>query len=219
MRLITLTIMIIMLAGYGFAEDPELSSDDVAVIKETLVHFASKTNYFNWSSTDEPLLLVELWSRKSSKAEYNNTNRTDIIINKASRCPSSLTYWWGNNRHDCLDGFGEDGKTTHIHPSALASMTSRKITDLSKLADVCPIFKISQDGKFFSDRIFADKHPKAKGWVDIWLPGFNETSTEAFIGFMFGPRHSSSFAFYKLQRTATTETNWKVTWYKFNYYP
>ncbi len=81
-----------MLAGIGFAEDPKLSSDDVAVIKEVLVHFASKTNYFNWSSTDEPPLLVELWSRKSNKAEDNNTNRTDIIFKKASRCPSSLTY-------------------------------------------------------------------------------------------------------------------------------
>jgi len=219
MRLITLTIVAIMFASIGVAEDPKLSTDDVAVIKETLLHFASKTNYFNWSSTDEPVLLVELWSRKSNKAEYSNTNRTDLIIKKTSRCPSSLTYWWGNNRYDCLDGFGEHGTTTHIDPSTLASMMSRKETDLSELADLRPLFKMSQDGKFFSDRIFADEHPNAKGWVDVWLPGFNKTNTEAFIGFMFGPRHSPSFAFYKLQRTAATDTNWKVTWHKLNYYP
>jgi len=219
MRLIPLSIMVIMLASIGFAEDPKLSSDDVSVIKETLLHFASKTNYFNWSSTEEPVLLVELWSRKSRESEYNNTNRTDLIIKKTSRCPSSLTYWWGNKRHDLLDGFGEDGKSTHIHPSTLVSMRSRKETDLTELAGLCNIFKISQEGKFFSDRIFVDKHPKAKGWVDVWLPGFNKTNTEAFIGFMFGPRHSPASAFYKLQRTATTDTNWKVTWHKLNYYP
>ena len=214
-----IAVLAIMLAGAGFAEEPKLSSDDVAVIKEALIHFASKTNYWNWSSTNEPLLLVELWSRESGKAECNNTNRTDVIIKKVSRCPSSLEYWWGSNRYDCLDGFGEDGKTTRIQPSTLASMISRKETDLSQLADVCPIFKLSQDDKFFSDRVFADKYPTATRWVDVWLPGFNETSTEAFIGFMFGPRHSASVAFYKLQRTAPTEVNWKVTWYQFKYYP
>jgi len=66
-----IAVLAIMLAGAGFAEEPKLSSDDVAVIKEALIHFASKTNYWNWSSTNEPLLLVELWSRESGKAECN----------------------------------------------------------------------------------------------------------------------------------------------------
>lgn len=57
-----LAILLMMLAALGHTEESSLRPDDVAVIKEALLHFSSQTNYFKGAPTNAPFLLIELWS-------------------------------------------------------------------------------------------------------------------------------------------------------------
>ena len=211
-----LAILLLMLAGLGHAEELRLRPDDVAVIKEALLHFASQTNYFNWSSTNVPVLLVELWSTNRGKCVHEETNRTDLIIIQSSRPSRTFPLWFGGEKTVYENGYGEEGKTTTVHPSTLASLLARHETDLGSLTNQSAIFKMVKDSHSLSYRAFADKYPEAKAWVDIWLPGFNDANDEALFGFMFYPRHSASAALYKLKRNAS---GWTVTWFKFSYFP
>ncbi|NCB26801.1 MAG: hypothetical protein EOM62_15225 [Bacteroidia bacterium] len=210
-----IVILLLMIAGLGRAEEFSLRPDDVAVIKKALLHFASQTNYFNWSSTNAPVLLVELWSPSRRKSVHGETNRTDLIIIQSSRPSRSFPFWFGGKKTVHENGYGEEGKTTTIHPSTLASLLARHETDLGSLTNQSAIFKLVKDSNSLSFRDFADKYPEAKAWMDIWLPGFNDANDEAFLGFLFGPRHSASAALYKLKRTAS---GWTVTWFTFKYF-
>ncbi len=210
-----LAILLLMLAGLGHAEESSLRPDDVAVIKEALLHFASQTNYFNWSSTNTPVLLIELWSPSRRKSVHGETNRTDLIIIESSRPPRTFPLGFGGEETVYENGYGEEGKTTTIQLSTLASLLARHETNLGSLTNQSAIFKMVKDSNSLSYRNFADKYPDAKAWVDIWLPGFNDANDEAFLGFKFGPRHSASAALYKFKRTSS---GWTVIWFTFKYF-
>ena len=203
------------LAGLGHAEGTSLRPDDVSVIKEALLHFASQTNYFNWGSTNAPVLVLELCSASRGKLVQGETNRTELLIIESSRPSRTFPLWVGGEKTVYENGYGEEGETTTIQPSTLASLLARHETDVGALATNSAIFKMVKDSPFLSDRAFADKYPEAKAYVDIWLPGFNEKNDEALFGFLFGPRHQPSSAVYKLRRT---KTKWRVTWFSLCYY-
>jgi hypothetical protein len=215
MMRIKLAILLMTLAGLGHAEETSLRTDDVAVIKEALLHFVSQTNYFNWSSTNAPVLLIELWSRSRGISVHGETNRTKLLIIESSLPSRTFPLFVGGEKTVYENGYGEEGKKTAIQPSTLASLLARQETDVSSLATNSTIFKMVKDSFLLSDRVFADKYPEAKAYVNIWLPGFNEKKDEALFGFMFGPRHQPAAAVYKLRRT---EAKWRVTWFSFYYY-
>ena len=205
-----------MLAAFGYAEESRIRPDDIEIIKVALLHFTSKTNYFNWSSTNEPMLAVDLWSWSKRRRVTGETNRVELLIMGSSRSPTSFSFFVGHNRTVYEHGYGEDGGWTTIQRETLSSLLGKHETDLSVLADESPLFKMAADSSFLSQRTFADKYPTAKGWVDIWLPGISKTRDEAFFCFKFGPSQSPSLAFYKLKREGS---NWKITWHTFEYLP
>jgi len=211
-----LAILLMMLAALGHTEESSLRPDDVAVIKEALLHFSSQTNYFKGAPTNAPFLLIELWSSSRGKCVDGDSNRVDLLIIESSRPPRTFPLWFRGEKTVYKNGYGEEGKTTSVHPSTLASVLARHETDLGSLTNQSAIFKMVKDNHYLSDRGFADKYPEAKAWVDIWLPGFNNANDEALFGFMFGPRHHPSAALYKLKRNVS---GWTVTWFKFAYFP
>ncbi len=215
MMKIKLAILLMTLAGLGHAEGTSLRPDDVSVIKEALLHFASQTNYSNWASTNAPVLVLELWSGSRGKLVLGETNRTDLLIIESSRPSRTFPLWVGGEKTVYENGYGEEGKMTVIQPSTLVSLLARQETDVSALATNNVTFKMIKDNPFLSDRAFADKYSEAKAYVDIWLPGFNNKKDEALFGFLFGPRHQPAAAVYKLRRT---EAKWRVTWFSFCYY-
>jgi hypothetical protein len=215
MMKIKLAILLMMLAGQGHAEQKSLLPDDVPVIKEALLHFVRQTNFFNYASTNAPVLVLELWSRSRGKLVQGETNRTDLLIVETSLSSKAFTLWVGGEKTVYENGYGEEGKTATIQSSTLASLLSRHETDVSALATNSAIFKMVKDSPFLSDRLFADTYPDAKAYVNIWLPGFNAKNDEALFGFHFGPRHHPSLAVYKLRRA---EAKWRVTWFSLCYY-
>lgn len=142
---ITLAVLPIMLAGLGHAEGSSLRPDDVAVIKEALLHFANQTNYFNWSSTNAPVLLIELWSRNRGRLVPGDTNRTELLIIESSRPSRTFPLWFGGEKTVYENGYGEEGTTTTIQPSTLASLLARHETDLGALVTEKAIFKMVKD--------------------------------------------------------------------------
>jgi hypothetical protein len=62
---------------------------------------------------------------------------------------------------------------------------------------------------------FSKQFPKAKGWVQIYLPGFSEKRDKAVLRLRFGPSpHGASATYFLIKK----DGKWQVKWRDFAYY-
>ena len=73
------------------------------------------------------------------------------------------------------------------------------------------------EGKYDFDYWSAirDKQPKARAYVHLWVPGYNEDQTQAVVRFSFGPTPHGATATYLLVKEDGT---WRIQSHKLAYY-
>jgi hypothetical protein len=62
---------------------------------------------------------------------------------------------------------------------------------------------------------FADKHPQARGWVQVYLPGYSKPRDQAVLRFYLGPSAHGAAGTYFLNKQ---DGVWRVKWRDFAFY-
>jgi len=189
-----LLMFCLAVVGCGRVADTSFTTHDVAVITTALDHFRKAD------------ITVELVSRQG----LPETNRTELVI-----CPHTNTNRLPFTEDPVLDDAAQDAGGT-LSRGLKRGFRRRNTVSVSiaGIVEQSPLFVAVSENGIRRFR-FADDYPKAKAYVDLWLPGYSRNGTSAIVSFFFGPRHHHTQAFYKLEKSGGS---WRVEWHKFNYY-